>query len=166
MDVNIEKYFMRGGNNMEETLNEQKFRPVWRSFYGHIAAMAVCLVIVVFASVKVQGYWKEMWLFFLAVVFIIAVHMLYKRVSVILIVKPDEVAVEQGFIKRSSVEISIRSIRTIQVTLSIIQRILNIGDIHVASSGTDDYEISVSNMPDPYAIRNNIQVYERVTEKS
>ena len=146
---------------MDETMNEQKFRPGWRSFYRHIAAIIACVIVVVAASVNVQGYRMEIWLIGLAFILVIALHMLYKRVSVILIVKPDEIAVEQGFIKRTSIEISTRNIRTIQVNQSIIQRILNIGDLHVASAGTSGYEISIANMPDPYAIRNDIQTYER-----
>jgi uncharacterized membrane protein YdbT with pleckstrin-like domain len=155
---------------MSETVNDEKFRPQWKSFYWHIVGMVACLVVVLVVSVKggelTSNYQTGIWLFFLVFVAAAVAHMAYLRLCVTLIVKADEVALEKGFIKRYSIEISTKNIRTIQVNQSIIQRMLNIGDIKVASAGTGEYEISAANLPNPYAIRDKIQKYERSDKKS
>ena len=70
-----------------------------------------------------------------------------------------------GILKRDSIEIGMRNVRTVQVTQRLIQRLLNVGDIAIASSGTDVYEIRVANMPSPHDIRNQIQERARVEDK-
>ncbi len=148
-------------------MNEQSFKPAWRSFYWHILAMVACLVVVALVSAKTAltpGYQKGLWIFFFAFIVCAAGDMTTRRMKVMLVVKPDEIALEQGLVGRHSVEISTKNIRTIQVNQSIMQRILNVGDILVASAGTDNYEIYAANMPDPHTIRNLMQVHERAPE--
>jgi uncharacterized membrane protein YdbT with pleckstrin-like domain len=146
---------------VNENVSEEKFRPEWRSFYWHILALPVCFVVgIVFKETPEVG------IVCLIAFIIVALHMIYKRLCLTLIVKPDEIALEKGFIKRHSIEISTKSIRSIEVNQSIMQRILNIGDIKVASAGTSGYEITAESMPNPYGIRDKIQVYERSCEKN
>ena len=145
-------------------MNEQKFRPAWRSFYRHFLAMIACLAVVAMVSLKANltpGYQKGIWFFFLVFVAAVLADMVYRRFRVMLVVRPDEIALEDGLIGRHSTEISTKNIRTIQVKQDLIQRVLNVGDISVASSGTDGYEILIPNMPAPQDIRNMMQVHER-----
>lgn len=147
---------------------EHIYKPAWRSFYPHIIAMVACLVLVILISLKVTlepAYQKVLWGFLLVFVLIAFGDMFLKRLSTALIVRPDEVAFEKGILKRESIEIGMRSIRTVQVTQRIVQRILNIGDIAIASSGTDNYEIHIANMPSPHEIRNQIQDRERTEDR-
>ncbi|MDR3264712.1 MAG: PH domain-containing protein [Synergistaceae bacterium] len=148
-------------------MNEESFRPAWRSFYWHILGVAVCLVIAGMVSVKLaDGNGKTMAeILFILLALAVVVHMLFRRYRVTLVVKPDEIALEVGVIGRNSIEISTRSIRTIQVKQSLLQRILNVGDILIASSGTEEYEIYAANMPAPHAIRDKMQAYERALGK-
>ena len=148
-------------------MNEQSFKPAWRSFYWHILAMIACLVVVALVSAKANlspGYQKGLWIFFCVFIVCAAGDMMIRRMKVMLIVKPDEIALELGLVGRHSVEISTKNIRTIQVKQSVMQRLLNVGDILVASAGTDNYEIYAGNMPDPHTIRNLMQVHERAPE--
>ena len=145
-------------------MNEERFRPAWRSYYLHITAMLGCLLLVSLLSAKADlspFYQKGIWIFFVLFIIVALADMAYRRFRLVLIVKPDEIAMEEGLIARHSVEISTQSIRTIQVRQRIIQRMLNVGDILVASSGTDEYEIRISNMPAPQSIRDKMQVHER-----
>ena len=144
-------------------MNEQKFKPAWRGFYRHFFAMIACLIVASIISVKwfPAGYQKWLWLVFVVVVAYIACDMAYRRNSVLLVVRPDEIALERGVIGRQSIEISMRSIRTIKVNQSVMQRLLNVGDIRVASSGTDEYEISAFNMLNPHGIKEAMQANER-----
>ena len=145
-------------------MNEQTFKPAWRSFYWHFFTMIVCLAAASIISVKwlPAEYQKWLWIVFAAAVAYTVCNMAYKRNSVLLMVKPDKISLERGIMGRQSIEIATRNIRTIQVNQSIVQRMLNVGDIRVASSGTDAYEISVYNMPSPHEIREAMHVNERV----
>ena len=150
-------------------MEEHRFRPAWRSFYWHILAIVACFVIVVLLTVKGHlspGYRNGLWIFFLVFVLCAGADMMYRRFRVLLIVKPDEIALEDGLIGRHSTEISTKNIRTIQVKQNVIQRILNVGDILVASAGTDSYEISIYNMYAPQDVRNLMQVHERAVDAS
>ena len=150
------------------SLESHTYKPAWRSFYLHIVAMIACLVLVILISVKVTLtliYQKVLWWFLGLFVLAALLDMAVKRLSTTLIVRPDEVALEKGILKRESIEIGARSIRTVQVTQGIVQRMLNIGDISIASSGTDNYEIRIANMPSPHEIRNQIQDRERAEDK-
>ncbi|MDR3231117.1 MAG: PH domain-containing protein [Synergistaceae bacterium] len=148
-------------------MNEQSFRPAWRSFYWHILGAVACLVLAALAFTKMQdGSGKDMAEILLIVLFVgVVVHMLVRRYRITLIVRPDEIALEEGLFGRNSIEISTKNIRTIQVKQSMIQRILNVGDIQIASSGTEEYEICAANMPEPHTLRNRMQGYERTAEK-
>ncbi|MDR2179461.1 MAG: PH domain-containing protein [Synergistaceae bacterium] len=146
----------------EQNFTEQRYRPAWRSFYWHIAAMVIFFLVAAYFSMNTNFSQGMIWGAFLILVLYAGGDMTYRRFRVMLIVKSDEIALEKGFIGRHSIEISTKNIKTIQVKQSIIERILNTGEILVASPGTDEYEIIVSNMPSPHAIRDTMQKRERV----
>ena len=155
-------------NRESQSREEYVYKPAWRSFCLHIAAMVACFVLVVFVSLEVSmdaAYQKALWGFFVLFVLVVFGNMFFKRMETALIVRPDEVAFEKGILKRDSIEIGMRNVRTVQVTQRLMQRILNVGDIAIASSGTDGYEILVANMPSPHDIRNQIQERARVEDK-
>lgn len=155
-------------NRESQSREEYVYKPAWRSFCLHIAAMVACLVLVAFVSLKVSmnaAYQKALWGFFALFVLAAFGDMFFKRLGTMLIVRFDEVAFEKGILKRDSIEIGMRNVRTVQVTQRLMQRILNVGDIAIASSGTDGYEILVANMPSPHDIRNQIQERARVEGK-
>ena len=62
---------------------------------------------------------------------------------------------------RRSIEIGLKQIVHIEVSQSALQTLLNIGDIAIASGGTDEREIKAPNMPNPDAIRDEIQEHAR-----
>lgn len=155
-------------NKEAKNKEEHVYKPAWRSFYLHIVAMVACLVLVAFVSLKVSmdaAYQKALWGFFFLFVLAAFGDMFFKRLGATLIVRFDEVAFEKGILKRDSIEIGMRNVRTVQVTQRLMQRLLNVGDIAIASSGTDVYEIRVANMPSPNDIRNQIQERARVEDK-
>ncbi|GHS94651.1 hypothetical protein AGMMS50276_07810 [Synergistales bacterium] len=148
--------------------NGQKFRSPWRSFYFHILAVAALFVIIVIQQIKwpFVGYQKWIWYAFLIFFAVVSIDVLRKRFCTVLIVKDEEIAFETGFIGRHSTEIGTADIKTVDVRQSIGQRILNVGDIKIASAGTSGYEIEVQNMPSPYDIRDEIQNAGRNAKRS
>jgi uncharacterized membrane protein YdbT with pleckstrin-like domain len=129
-----------------------------------MAGIILCFAAMAWGVSRYSEYWKEITGFFLVVAAGLAVHMAFRRFSVALLVKPDEISLEQGLIGRHSVEIGTPNIRTIQVNQSVMQRILDVGNLLIGSSATKDYEISVSGLPKPYAVRDLIQSCERSSE--
>ena len=148
-----------------EIKGNKTYRPAWRSFfYPDILAMIVLFVILCIVSFKVDMGGKNLtilWLVALVVFVLIFLHMAVKRVGSYLVVRRDEVAFERGILNRQSTEIGFEDIRTVDVTQTLIQRIFNLGNISIASSGTGGYEIFVKNMPDPNVIRDEIQDRKR-----
>ena len=149
---------------MEDVKKDITYKPAWRSFYRHIALMvlvfAVALAITIWAPIG--GKWKGLvWALAVAAMAVIFLSMAVKRISSILIVRDEEIAYENGILKRKSTEIGLTSIRTVLVDQTLVPRILNIGDISIASSGTEAYEVQIRNMPAPYAIRDDIQARSR-----
>jgi uncharacterized membrane protein YdbT with pleckstrin-like domain len=143
---------------------ERKFRPPWRSFYWHI--IAIVAVLVLFIAAVNRGWVGRgvVSIAFLLVLVLVILDVLRRRFRIMLIVKNDEVALENGFIGRHSVEISSMDINTIEVRQSIMQRVLNVGDIRIASAGTSGYEITAPGLAAPYDIRNEIQAIERAAK--
>jgi membrane protein YdbS with pleckstrin-like domain len=123
----------------------------------------VCFVVVATLQVKTSvGAW--IWIVLLAAAAGAALHAAILRLGTLLILKPDEITLELGLFTRTSVEIGAEDINTIEVRQSLMQRILNTGDLLVASAGTGGYEINAHNMPAPYVLREEIQSVQRTAK--
>ena len=144
-------------------MKEQAYRRAWRSFYLHFAAIFAVFILVAWASFKAPlqpVHQKWMWIAFLVFVIAAFLDMTIRRLQMCLFIRPNEISLSRGIFSHDSTEISLGSIRTIQVRQNLIQRMLNLGDILVASSGTDQYEINMHNVLDPHKVRNSMQPYE------
>lgn len=142
------------------------YMPAWRGYWAHLLFMFLVFVLAVVVTVKSEF---KAWVWILAVIVMLAVflYVVWKRMEVRLHVRDDEVELESGIMRRHSVEISYQSIQTVQVDQSFFQRMLNIGNISIASSGTSGFEIkNVENVYDPRTLRNNIQYFERMAKGS
>ena len=60
---------------------------------------------------------------------------------------------------RKSIEIDLANIEHIEIKQTAMQTILNIGDVVIASSGTGREEIYALNIPNPQAVRDEIQLH-------
>ena len=150
---------------MEDVKKEIIYKPAWMSFYRHIALMVLIFAAAIALTIwaPIGGKWLGlMWAVAVAAMVVIFLSMAVKRISSVLIVRNEEIAYENGLLKRKSTEIGLTSIRTVLVDQTLVQRILNIGDISIASSGTEAYEVQIKDMPAPYAIRDDIQARSRV----
>ena len=73
-----------------------------------------------------------------------------------LIIRDDEIVWTHGLLNKDVTEINMGSVRTTRVSQSLMQRIVNAGDVTIFTSG-DIPELIVKGMPDPQAIRNFIK---------
>lgn len=73
-----------------------------------------------------------------------------------LAITDDEVVWSHGLINKQYTEISMSSVRTTRVQQSLMQRIMNAGDIMIFTAG-DNAELYVRGLPEPNRIRELIQ---------
>ncbi len=69
-----------------------------------------------------------------------------------LTVKRDELVWEHGLISKSYTEVSLTSVRSLKVSQSLLQRMLNAGDISIYTAG-DMPELVIKGLPDPDKLR-------------
>jgi len=73
-----------------------------------------------------------------------------------LTIKQDEVVWTHGLLSKKYVEINMKSIRTVRVEQSLLQRMLNAGKVEIFTAG-DSPELIVNGMPNPNRIRELIK---------
>ncbi len=69
-----------------------------------------------------------------------------------LVIKDNEIVWTHGLLTKGYTEISMASVRTTRIHQSLMQRILNAGDVEIYTSG-DNPELVVKGLPDPGEIR-------------
>ncbi|QDT39170.1 PH domain-containing protein [Stratiformator vulcanicus] len=83
-----------------------------------------------------------------------------KVISTTLIVTTKRTVLRHGILKRDINEVQHDDVRNIQVNQNMIQRLFDIGDIAISSSGQDDLEIMVTGIADPDEITEVIRRYQ------
>ncbi|MGD2083001.1 MAG: PH domain-containing protein [Chromatiales bacterium] len=73
-----------------------------------------------------------------------------------LIIKTDEVVWEHGLLSKDYTEIGMNSVRTAKITQSLLQRMLNAGDLYIYTAG-DEPEVVIKGLPEPGRIREYIK---------
>lgn len=73
-----------------------------------------------------------------------------------LTVKADEIIWEHGLINKQYTELSMNALRSVRVKQSLLQRMLNAGDVAIYTAG-DDPEMVIKGLPEPDRIREYIK---------
>jgi len=73
-----------------------------------------------------------------------------------LIIRADELVWTRGLINKQYTEVNMSAIRTVRVNQSLLQRMLNAGDITIFTAG-DEPELVINGMPNPEEIREHIK---------
>jgi uncharacterized membrane protein YdbT with pleckstrin-like domain len=73
-----------------------------------------------------------------------------------LTVKTYEIVWEHGLINKQYTELSMSALRSVRVKQSLLQRMLNAGDVEIYTAG-DDPELVIKGLPDPNSIREHIK---------
>ena len=151
------------------------YKPAWRSFYGAILLMILILVLAGVVHYFKPDYAKWTWITAVAVDFVIFIWISVKRLTMSLILRDDPDKPENQEIAfvvnnpfkpfssdfRQSIEIGLAEIVDIRVNQAMMQTLMNIGDVIITSSGTSGQEIFAHNIPDPLAVRDEIQKHKR-----
>ena len=121
------------------------------------------------------SYAKWTWIIAVVIDVLIFLYTAIKRMTMSLVLRDDPDRAENqevAFIVchplkpfspdfRQSIEIGLANIMHIKVGQTMIQTLMNIGDIIVTSSGTSGEEIFAHNIPNPLAVRDEIQRHAR-----
>lgn len=73
-----------------------------------------------------------------------------------LTIKNDEIVWSHGLIRKQYTEINMSSVRTTQVSQTLMQRIMNAGDVMIFTAG-DKAELHVRGLPEPHRIRDLVK---------
>ncbi|MCL1874977.1 MAG: PH domain-containing protein [Synergistaceae bacterium] len=155
---------------MEQKSKVTVFRPSWKNFfllYLLVFIISALMIYISFGSLFRAGWLAKAWLknglyiLGFAGILYIFVKIIYIRLDECFTVKEDEVAMEHGILNKKSTEVGIMQIRSIQVQQRIWQRLFDIGDIYIASAGTEGYEIIAHGINKPHEIRDMLQAIMR-----
>ena len=157
------------------------FKPAWRSFYMHFAVMILLIVLAACAGHFV-AYFQEhpaltkwMWIAVAVIDVFIFLMVTIRRFTMSLVLRDNPLKAEDQEIAyitchptkpfssdfRESIEIGLANIVHIKVGQTLMQSLLKIGDVVVTSSGTGHEEIQAKNIPNPQAVRDEIQIHAR-----
>jgi membrane protein YdbS with pleckstrin-like domain len=157
----------------------REYRPALRSYFMYFPLFFACLCLFVFAyelwslilsiiGVDVSSSVVNMGLLVkisqalaAAILFFNLLSMLYSYYSIVLIVDNEGVSLRKGIIAREFISIRFSEIKTIGVKQGILARLLNVGNLEFASSGSDGVDIIFTNIVNPGATKNHIN--NRVT---
>ena len=156
---------------------ELVYKPSWKSYYKDFIIMLLLLVCAgVMNYLKPEESWLGvMWICVLVVDVVLFLYVCVRRATMTLTLRDDpsdkskqEVAFStcnplkpwsREF--RHSIEIGLSNIMHIKVGQTMMQSMLNIGDIIITSSGTGGDEITAKNIPAPSSVRDTIQEHAR-----
>ena len=155
----------------------KSYKTSWKSFYKLICLMILVLVLA-FAAKYVgpfAGWSKWIWIAAGIIDVLILLYIIVQRTTMVLVLKdnPDKAEDQEvSFVTchplkpfspdfRESIEIGLSNIMHIKIGQTMMQTVLNIGDIVITSSGTGSEEIKAKNIPNPQAVRDEIQVHAR-----
>ena len=153
------------------------YKPAWKSFYGTFFVMIALIVIGCAANyIQAGASWlKWMWIAVAVIDVVLFMYIAIQRATMSLVLRdnPDKAEDQEvAFIKshpfkpfssdfKQSIEIGLANIMHIKVGQTMMQSMLNVGDIVIASSGTGQEEIYARNIPNPQAVRDEIQAHAR-----
>ncbi len=156
------------------------YKPAWRSFYKLLILMLLLIILAGVASFvgplkSGTKYFAWMWIAVIVIDVLLLIYVAIKRSTMLLVLRdnPDKAEDQEvAFIVchptrpfssdfRQSIEIGLANITHIKVGQTMFQTLFNIGDIIITSSGTATEEIFAPNIPNPQAVRDEIQIHAR-----
>lgn len=117
--------------------------------------LAVAGVFIFFFRVE---WWSYVAVVSLAIFLLLYVLYRIKRASATFIVTTERVVERQGFLSRRSREVDVDHIRAVDLEQSLLQRLWGVGDVKIASAGTDDFDVVFRGVPRPAEVRELIRL--------
>lgn len=107
------------------------------------------------------SWWHYFWHLVFGWLLIPLVIALWQQASLTLRVYPDRVVWESGLVRKRVIDLALTEIRTIAINQSFFQRLCRIGNITMATSGVQGYELTARGLPHPEQINALIAAQRR-----
>ena len=148
-----------------------------KSFYKQIILMLLVLILACAAGfVPAAAKWsKVVWIAAGVIDLLLLIYILIHRSIMTLILRDNPAKPEDQEVAfvicnplkpfssdfRKSVEIGLSHIEHVEIGQTMMQTILGVGDIVITAPGTGSEEIHAKNIPNPAAVRDEIQIHAR-----
>ena len=112
------------------------------------------------------SWWHYFWYLVFGWLLIPLLIALWKQASLTLRVYPDRVVLETGLVSKRVIDLAITDINTFEIIQTFFQRLCRIGDIKMATSGVEGYELVACGLPNPKRINEIVAAQRRKLMKS
>jgi uncharacterized membrane protein YdbT with pleckstrin-like domain len=155
----------------DEASPTYRFRPAWSYQWAAIGAILLLVVAGAASTVWAKLYasaqvTRLLVIAFAALAFYLAGLVVYRRYAWRYTVDAERIESTHGLIARSVRSIRVRDLRNINVRQSLMQRLLNVGDVEFSSAGGDEIEVTFFGVPDPIGLKDQAQAWQRGNESS
>ncbi|MBI2441288.1 MAG: PH domain-containing protein [Lentisphaerae bacterium] len=107
------------------------------------------------------SWWHYFWYLAFAWLLIPLLIAVWKQASLTLRVYRDRVVLETGLLAKRTVDLAITEINTVEIHQTFFQRLLRIGNIKMATSGVEGYELIARGLPRPQRINEIVATQRR-----
>lgn len=156
--------------NEEAGDSTYRFRPQWRyqwpSLLGIAAGVAVFVLLRLATipwlpaklahAVEIGGAALAVYLVLL---------MLFRRYSWLYTIDAESIESSHGLIARRVQSIRIRDLRNINIRQTVMQRLLDVGDVEFSSAAGGDVEVIFYGAPDPMRLKEYVQARQRAVDQ-
>lgn len=142
------------------------FRPAWRYQWAAVGGVALACAgaSAIYTLGRLYAYenvarYGVIALLALAVYLVLLV--LYRRYAWLYSVEGEHIESRHGLIARRVRAVRIRDLRNINVRQSLVQRLLDVGEIEFSSAAGDQIEVVFFGVPDPMGFMEHVQTLQR-----
>jgi uncharacterized membrane protein YdbT with pleckstrin-like domain len=114
---------------------------------------AVYLLAIILIAV---GLAIKLWIFLLACIVVFVLFYL-KYLNTTLTITNERTTLEERGLSKKSNTIYHSQVGNIRISQNLIEQLLNLGDIEVATTGTSGYEMRVAGIPEPETVKGLIE---------
>lgn len=107
------------------------------------------------------SWWHYFWYLAFGWLLIPLAIAIWKQAGLTLRIYHDRVVLETGVLRKRMVDLALTEINTVEVNQSLCQRLCRIGDIKMATSGVEGYELVARGLPDPKRINEIVAAQRR-----
>lgn len=133
---------------------ELRFRYSWKNYIGHLIILLV--IIILFGLMAMEALVVVILVGVLAA--LVSLFLIWlNRLSNLYVVTKERTSWQKGILSRETIEIENKNIRTINVRQGVIQRLLKIGQVMIATAGTTEFEITMKGIDNPHKVKSSIQ---------
>lgn len=153
---------MLGSETLESTASSHiSFRPAWRYQWASVFLIGLCIVTAIGCYVLGELYgWQKLARFAVIAATALALYLFvlafYRRYRWLYTIDREHIESRRGLIGRQVRAVRIRDLRNINVRQSLMQRLLNVGEVEFSSAAGEEVEVVFFGVPDPIGLKDHV----------